>query len=230
MTLFALFGGMGEFDEWADPVHRRLVESGTGDGSACIIPTAMPEGELQAQDLAGYARIGIPVTVVPVRTPDDTKRQENADALGSCSVIFMHGGVPELLVSAFKDTTVWRAIVDAIGRGVSFAATSGGIMCISSKVPRFNDDHSEWTWVPGLKLLPRAAIGSHWDSERFAPTTRRPYEHLAQEELVVGVAESTVAIGDGTSWSVAGEGLVHVIDHGRDQAYRDGEQFEARLR
>jgi hypothetical protein len=41
MTLFALFGGMGEFDDWSIPVHRHLIEEGAGDGSVRVIPLGM---------------------------------------------------------------------------------------------------------------------------------------------------------------------------------------------
>jgi cyanophycinase-like exopeptidase len=191
------------------------------------------EDYLANEDLRLYGDIGVPATVLPVHERADAERQLNADALASCSLIFMHGGYADWLVDTFKDTPVWQAILDAVARGVSLAATSGGIMCLGGKVPRFSEDRNDsgWTsfgWVRGLGLLPGAVISSHWDSEDFA-FLRAPFEKLPPDERVVAVDERTVMIGDGTNWTAAGEGTVHVIQHGSDCVYRDGDRFEARL-
>jgi hypothetical protein len=71
-------------------------------------------------------------------------------------------------------------------------------------------------------------IGSHWNTDEYG-WLRTPYEQLSPEKLVVAVDERTVAIGDGASWAVAGQGAVHVTQHGRDEVYGDGDRFEARL-
>src|SRR5438477_3574803 len=103
MTLFALFGGMGEFDDWAEPVHLQLIEQGAGDGTVCVIPLGIGLEYLEEENLRLYGTIGIPCEVVPVDDREGALREENGAALSRCSSIFLHGGMPAWIIETLAD-------------------------------------------------------------------------------------------------------------------------------
>lgn len=226
--MLALFGGMGEFDGWAEDVHQELVRSAAGDGSARVIFTGHGDAADAREELDFFRRVGIRATDVWICSRSDADRVSVARELAGCSLIFMHGGMPAWLVDVLADTEAWRAILDALEDGTSFAATSGGIMCLGSQVPRFDDDLKMMEWVPGLALFPSMVIASHWDGERFR-WLREPYEELPPETTVIAVEGSTVGIVDGSRWHVAGKGHVHLIHGEHDERHVPGSRFEREL-
>lgn len=209
MALLALFGGYGEFDPWSTTVHTDLVRSGKGDGSVAILPMALSDEAIAQEDLRFFAEVGIPAVVVPVRTREDAEQQANAEALMSASSIFLHGGRPNWLVECLQDTAVWGSILEAIGRGASFAATSAGIECLGELILSYGMNAGEARWESGLGLFPSIVIGSHWNSERRAPL-REMYKTLLPEKVLLAIDERTSILGNGESWTVFGEGVVRV--------------------
>jgi cyanophycinase-like exopeptidase len=220
---FGLFGGFGEFDDWAAGVHRQLVEAGEGDGSVQILPMALGKQIVVAEDVALYRRLGIPAEIVDVTSRPDAERPEHADALSTASLIFVHGGRPAWVCDVLRDTPVWRAILQAIDRGASLAGTSGGIMCLGRAVPSVDRETAEATWVPGLSVFPEAVIAAHWASQAHEPLSRL-FRELT-DRLVVAVAERTAALGDGIDWSVFGEGSIHVLRSGNEDVHASGGSF-----
>lgn len=227
MGLLGLFGGYGEFDDWAGHVHRRLIDAGTGDGSVRILPMSYAIESVNEIDLPLYRELKVPTEIVPVSSRQDAERDENGDALATASLIFLHGGWPAWMSEVLSDTPVWLAVLNALSRGASLAATSGGIMCLGGTVPSFEESTGRVSWVPGLGLFPEAAIGSHWASE-VHEGIHRPYQEL-EGRLILAVEERAVAVGDGAQWSVFGEGDVHIIHSGREDVIPPGQSFELDL-
>jgi cyanophycinase len=228
MGLYALFGGLGEFDDRLADVHTRLLQLGGGDGSVRIIPLAFGDEGLAAEDLPFYRQANVRTKVVPVRSRANAEVSSNAEDLPGASLIFLHGGMPQWVTETLRDTKVWHAVVEAVDAGASLAATSGGIMALGGIVPAFNEDLTEHDWCSGLGLFPSIAIGSHWDSERFA-WMRRTYESQT-DRPVLAVDEATVAVGDGVVWCVQGVGAVHVVRNGQEQSWSSGESFTLDVR
>src|SRR5438874_2716293 len=108
MGLYALFGGLGEFDQLA-AVHATLLDEGTGDGSVRIVPLAFGDEGLAAQDLRFYREANVRAVVVPVRSRADAQVVSNAEALRGGSLIFLHGGMPAWVTGTLRETEVWIA-------------------------------------------------------------------------------------------------------------------------
>jgi len=99
VTAFALLGS-GEFEPWAEPVDRwlldRAAEAGR-DGSVLILPTASaPEGDAVfdkwgTMGLEHYAALQAPAEVVPLKTREDAASEELAAGLATASVVFFSG-------------------------------------------------------------------------------------------------------------------------------------------
>lgn len=226
MGELALFGGMGCFDDWANAVHRELIECGAGDGTVRIVATRLDDKEVVAGEIDFYATLGFPASVVYVCSRSDAESPANSSALEGASLVFLHGGMPAWLADMLRDTAVWRALVGTLSRGGSVAATSGAITCLGSRVPAFDDEFNFSGWGPGLAYFSSIVIGSHWDSERFL-LLRQPFEELSADVSVLAVDESTVAVRrESSRWSVIGKGAVRLIRDGQERSWVSGGDFD----
>lgn len=229
MGLFGLFGGWGDFDPWARSVHLQLIEAGAGDGSVRILPMAWPVDRVTEVDLPFYQALEVPAEVVPVTSRADARRSTYTSALGTASLIFLHGGrTPSWVAEVLGDTPVWLSILRALTRGASLATTSAGIMCLGPTVPLLDPSTEEVTgWAPGLGVFPNAAIASHWASQAYQEALQA--YHRLEERPICAVEEHTAAVGDGMHWSVFGEGAVHLVSDDGDEIVPSGQGFELDL-
>ena len=241
MTAFALLGS-GEFEPWAEPVDRwlldRAAEAGR-DGSVLILPTASaPEGDAVfdkwgTMGLEHYAALQAPAEVVPLKTREDAASEELAAGLATASVVFFSGGNPAYLATTLAGTAFWTRVVAELDRGLSFGGCSAGIACLGQVAPdsaatRFGDD----MWKPGLELFPGVVFGPHWDMlDTYIPGLRDVIvQGVPEGSRLLAVDERTAVLGDGQRWRVQGSGTASLYDAGTWERFGPGAAFEAELR
>jgi cyanophycinase len=227
--------GSGEFEPWAAEVDRWLLEHARrGSGRVLVLPTASaPEGDevfggwAQA-GIEHYASMGVAARVLGLKTGEDAARPEFIAALEDASMVFFSGGNPAYLAATLRATPFWEALLVAMEEGMAYGGCSAGAACLADVVPDsavagFGDR----LWQPGLGLLVDARIGPHWDAlDSFVPgLTDHIVRGLSPGSRLVGIDEATAMLGDGTEWTVAGKGSVHVYLDGAWDHHERSQRF-----
>lgn len=215
---FALLGS-GEFLPWTEPMDRRLLErSRDPDGMVLVFPAASAhEGDhvferWGAQGVAHYERLGARAQVMDVRRRDDASREDLIRRIDDAALIAFSGGNPARLAGIFAGTPMWSALLAAVADGVPYLGCSAGVSGLCERAfdneVRFRGER----WRPGLGLFREVLFAPHWDAiDRWVPgATRWILRSVPEGSLFVGLDERTALVGDGRTWSVHGEGRVHV--------------------
>lgn len=238
--MIGLFGS-GEFEEWAEPVDRLLLDSAANSsGRVLILPTASaPEGDevfdrWGAMGTDHYRRIGATPEVVPLKTREDAFSSEIAGRVEGAGLIFFSGGNPGYAAKVLKGTPFWKAVVRAIRSGTSFGGCSAGAGMLGAIAPDVTSDvvagNFEATiWLEGLKLYPQLFVGAHWDAlETFVPgLTDYVIRSIPPDCCLLAVDENTAVVGIGGRWTVHGRGAATVIQPGGAlRSFHTNESFE----
>lgn len=232
--------GSGEFESWAEPVDRILLDSGNGSDRVLILPTASaPEGDEVFDRWAQmgsdhYRKIGASPEVVQLKARDDAHRSDLAEQVAGAGLVFFSGGNPGYLAKALAGTPFWKAVLAAVRSGTSLAGCSAGATMLGAIAPDVTSDSvgdrlSNMIWVDGLKVYPRLLIGAHWDAlETYVPGLRQFIVGSIPDGCVLlGVDEDTAILGMKGNWTVHGRGGVTIIYRdGTDRRFDTGETFE----
>ncbi len=219
--------GSGEFDPWAAEVDRWLLDrSRTGDGRVLILPTASAsEGDevfefWASKGLEHYDGMGVVAEVVPLKTREDAARPDFVGKLSEASVVFFSGGNPADLAATLRDTPFWRALLEALDRGLAYAGCSAGVACLGDNAPDSSvREFSDALWKPGLGMFANVILGPHWDAlDSFLPgLTRFIIDSVPPGCRLFAIDEDTAAVGDGADWTVIGSGGAHIMLDGEWQ-------------
>jgi len=237
MTWWSLLGS-GEFQDWSEPVDRRLLDEADGDGRVLILPLASaPEGKdvferWGSLGLAHFSRLEIPAEVVELRTRQDTDDPRILERLDGASAVYFSGGNPAYLAATLADSEFLDAMTKQLERGMAYAGCSAGVACLSDMT--FDSDTTDLADVykPGLGLVPDTHFAPHWDMvDSFMPgATEFIVASVPEGQTFVGLDEDTAMVGDGSSWTVMGKSGIHVRTADRAwTTYRDGDRFELAL-
>ncbi len=226
-----LLMGSGEFEPWSEEVERVALQG--REAAVAILPTASAaEGDKTfdrwaRMGLEHFERMGVPATVVPLKTREDAEREDVARALDEAGMIFFSGGNPKKLAAAIGDTPFWGAMQAAMDRGAVFAGCSAGAMVASQSRDRGSARGLGVGWVFGLGLVPNVSFGVHWDKVRYIPLVPRlVVSRTPAGSWFVGLEERTAILGDGERWTVFGLGGASVRRAGSTRVYRAGDSFE----
>jgi cyanophycinase len=229
--------GSGEFEDWHDDLDRWLLES-SGDGSVLLLPTASArEGDdvfdaWAAKGREHYARGGIPVEVVPLKTRDDAHREDLVSLLDAAPAVFFSGGNPAYLAEVLVGTPFWERLVSRLGDGLAYAGCSAGVACLPEMAPDSDaEDITLDSLRTGLGLVRGAWLMPHWDMlDEYRPgLTTFITSSVPAGTTLVAIDETTAMVGDGASWRVMGSSRVHILSDGGWTDYISGEAFEMRL-
>jgi cyanophycinase len=231
--------GSGEFEPWNAPVDAWLTEREDAPGPrVLVIPTACAmEGDAMfdrwaAKGLDHYGTLGIPAEVLPLKTREDASRDDLIASLEGAAAAYFSGGNPAYLAGVLMETPFWRALCEAMGRGLAYAGCSAGVACLGERAPdserRVFDDE---LWRPGLGVFPNCSFGPHWDALDFHVPGLRDFivASVSPGHRLVAIDEDTAMMGDGIRWQLAGTGSVRVLAEGRWTEHPPGSRFELPL-
>ena len=236
MPWFALLGS-GEFEPWTDTIDRWLLEHGVGDGRILVLPTASaPEGDRvfhrwATMGLEHYARTGTAAEVVPLKTRADAASPDLVSCLRGASAVFFSGGNPAYLAATLMGTPAWEAIREEMDRGMAYAGCSAGVASLGEAAPdssiRDPLTADGGLMQPGLNLFPGTHFMPHWNAlDSYIPGLQDLVRRsVPPDRRLVAIDERTAALGDGTAWTVAGSGSVHIIRATDDQVHGAGSAF-----
>jgi len=220
--------GSGEYLPEAQELEAELLRLGISRGKSNTyiqIPTAAgKEGEdrlnFWRQRGADQAdRIGCEVRSLPVLTREDAHNQSWVEEIAKAGLIYFSGGDPVHLAEIFRDTPMWRAIMQAWGEGASLAGCSAGAMALGGKIIGIRRSHI----TEGLGLIPDIEVIPHYDKflgwlpDRVTAAVMRKDADTA----LIGIDENTALVLT-DKWRKFGKGKVHVL---RGEIEISGEVF-----
>jgi cyanophycinase len=215
------FLGAGEFEDWHADVDRTLLRNRAGQVLVCATGSA-PEGDevfegWVGKGLAHYDRLGWPATAPALKRPEDAHDDSVVRLLDDASMVFFSGGNPKWIAECLRGSPFWDRLRYRLAEGsVAYAGCSAGVACLSDPTYDADTEDMERVWVPGLGYVPGLLFGPHWDViDDWIPGAREFITASTPEGgVLVAIDENTAMVGDGSTWSVAGAGAVHLHPDG----------------
>jgi cyanophycinase len=227
--------GSGEFEPWTEAVDRWLLERASGDGRILLLPTASaPEGDevfgyWSQLGLAHYGDLGLPASVLPLKTREDARLAQMAGAVRGASMVFFSGGNPAYLAQVLEDTPFWAAVLEEMARGMAYSGCSAGVASLGQTAPDSSAQGlgAEMLSRRGLGLFPGISFAPHWDAlNTYVPGLREfILAAVPAGERLLAIDEQTALVGDGERWTVMGSGGAYLIDGGTERAFPAGASF-----
>jgi cyanophycinase-like exopeptidase len=222
--------GSGEFEPWSEEPERVALDG--ADARVAILPTASaPEGDAvfdrwAAMGLEHYASMDWPARVLPVKSREDAERPDLTGEIERADLVSFSGGNPKFLGSTLEGTVLWRAIERALDRGAVYEGCSAGAMVASQSRLQARERKVGASWTFGLGLVPHVSFGVHWDRMGKIPGMRWwVASRIPEASWFVGIDERTAILGDGTGWTVFGQGGAMVLHGGERRVFGAGERF-----
>jgi cyanophycinase len=214
--ILGLIGG-DEFHPGNEPQDEILAAAARDGATAFVVATAAARSrpEMAVRQAQGwFRRFGVDLAELPVYTKTQARNQSLADAAAKATFFYIGGGDPGLVASLLRDSPVGRAIVTAWRSGAVLAGSSAGAMalCAHSLVRQSFPGHTERRSVPGLAVVPDAALLPHHDT--FGSQWFTSARAALPEAVLIGVDERTCALWRSGTWQCLGAGGVTVYAPG----------------
>jgi len=204
-----------------DGILARVVkESGGKDALILIIPTASSiPGEIGKNYLSAFKKLGCTnVTVLDIRTREESDSTENLDWIRKADCIMFSGGNQSKITEKIGGTTFHKILIEKYqNENFVIAGTSAGAMCMSEEMIAGGSgtevlSKGVVSMTHGMNFIPSLIIDSHFIRRgRFG----RLAEAVAKfpELLGVGLAEDTgLVIKNAREFEVIGSGMVILFD------------------
>ena len=219
----ALAGG-AEFQPGCEDADRVLVDAAGGAGArVAILPTAAAaEGSphmAAANGVRHFSRLGanaFGVMIVDTATANDPAL---AAQLESAQLIYIAGGDPGYLLRCMRGGLAWQTILEAWQSGAVLAGASAGAMVLCEALwnPYARRIETALGLVKRAAVIPHHRAGSEW--------VKTLQGALGQEVTLLGIAEQTNLMWDGSTWRVAGPGEVMTYSQGQIAVHPAGDVF-----
>lgn len=208
----ALVGGE-EFTS-ACTFDRELLDV-SGASEVLVVPTGAayehPDRSIGAA-ASHFESLGANARGLEILARPDALAPSNVAELRAARFVYLTGDSPMHIVSVWKATPCWDALVEAWNDGAVIAGSAGGarVLCDPMVDPRGG------AFTLGLGLIAQLAVVPHhdqWTHDR----SRRTFELAGSQFPVVVVDKQTAVIRapDGT-WRSAGAGKVQIVLDGVD--------------
>lgn len=212
--LLALVGG-DEFHPGNEPQDRAMIAA-AGHGPAYVVTTAAARqrpGVAAGHAARWFASLGLEMTELPLRRRRDAEDPDLTALAAGAGLLYLCGGDPGLVASVLRESPAAEAMTGAWRRGAVLAGSSAGAMglCEHVLVRESFPGHTRRRPVPGLGIIPNAAVLPHYDTfgERWLPSARE----ALPDAVLIGVDERAAAVWRDGRWeAVGGVVTVHVPD------------------
>jgi cyanophycinase len=217
--LLGLIGG-DEFHPGNEPQDEVLASAARAGRPAYVVATAAarsrPEMAVR-QARRWFRQFDLDLAELPVYTKRQATDEALADAVAGAGFFYIAGGDPGLVASVLRETPVGTAMIAAWRSGAPLAGSSAGAMalCAHTLVRQAFPGHTERRSVPGLAVVPDAAVLPHHDrfGEKWFPSARA----ALPEAALIGIDERTCALWRSGTWHCLGAGMVTVYAPGPDR-------------
>lgn len=245
--------GSGEMADSMAEVHRALMRRLDGTPRPVFIDT-MAGFELNIDGIGAKARayiernLNMDLRIASYHRVDDPPEAIAAAvaAIRGGNYLFAGPGSPTYGVRTWRDSAVWRALIESWEAGAMLVFASAAALTLGAKTIPVYEIYKvgqEPFWSEGLDLLGRlgvrAAVVPHWNNRsgdqhdtRYcfigAPRFALLEDYLDAETLVIGVDEYTALLIDGETGQgeVLGAGEVTLRSHHHQVIFRAGQRFD----
>lgn len=210
--------GSGEYLPVMAELEKSLIQSGP---SLRYVQLATAAGQESLERLRYWERIGkeqadrigAQQVFLPVFTREDAMQIDIAEKIRGAGLIYLSGGDPHYLAQTMIGTPVWEAIMASWKSGTSLAGCSAGAMAFGPDIPHFRK--MKESGEIGLGLLPNIRVVPHYNKFfKWIPESAVQLFLKAPEGVrIVGIDEGTAIVtNDLKSWSIYGDGYVHLLN------------------
>ncbi|WP_456438449.1 cyanophycinase [Psychroserpens sp.] len=201
-------------------LYHVVRESGGTDAKIVVIPTASSiPVEVGENYLEAFATLGCEnVTVLDIRSKEDSEKQDSIDLIKSANCIMFSGGDQSKIANKIGGTEIHEIIKHRYKneKGFVVAGTSAGAMMMSKEMIAGGSATESFikgavNMYKGLSLIPGLIIDTHFIKRgRFG----RISEAVAQfpELIGIGLAEDTGMIIKNNKCRIIGSGMVIIFD------------------
>jgi len=196
-------------------------ESGGIDANIVIIPTASSiPVEVGENYMTAFTKLGCKnVTVLDIRSEEDSKKQTSIDLIKKANCVMFSGGNQSKITDKIGGTTIHTILMNRYKNesGFVIAGTSAGAMVMANKMIAGGSATEAFikgavTMYNGLGLIPELIIDTHFIKRgRFG----RQSEAVAKFPNLIGIglAEDTgMIIKNGENCTMIGSGMAIVFD------------------
>ncbi|RKE99062.1 cyanophycinase [Ichthyenterobacterium magnum] len=213
-----------------------VKEAGGVDSKIVVIPTASSiPVEVGENYLDAFSKLGCTnVTVLDIRSQEDSEKQESIDLIKSCDCVMFSGGDQSKITDRIGNTTIHNILTERYKNeeGFVIAGTSAGAMAMANEMIAGGSATESFIkgavlMYKGLGLIPELIVDTHFIKRgRFG----RQSEAIAKfpNLLGLGLAEDTgMIIKNGNDCTVIGSGMVIVFDgssltHNNEKVLEEG--------
>ncbi|HVR44968.1 MAG TPA: Type 1 glutamine amidotransferase-like domain-containing protein [Thermoanaerobaculia bacterium] len=207
--LVLIGGGEFSFGETAEIDRFLLDHMPSGRRRIAFIPTASGSPDY-ARHLGSYFRQldpSLEVVNVPVYRARDLRRARNLETIRSAGMVYVGGGVTNLIAETLRGTATEEAMREALESGAVVAGIGAGGASFGSFAI---DAHRPGSAVRGFGWIPGAAVETAFDPERGDPLAR--LMSLTEVTLGLGIPVRTaLAIAPDRSGTILGSGQLAVV-------------------
>lgn len=196
-------------------------EAGGTNANIVVIPTASSiPVEVGENYLEAFTTLGCKnVTVLDIRSKEDSEQQSAIDLITNANCIMFSGGDQSKITDKIGGTTIHKILLDRYNNesGFVIAGTSAGAMVMANEMIAGGSATESFIkgavdMYKGLSLIPELIIDTHFIKRgRFG----RQSEAIAKfpNLLGIGLAEDTgMIIKNGKDCTVIGSGMVIIFD------------------
>ncbi len=196
-------------------------ESGGIDANIVIIPTASSiPVEVGENYMTAFTKLGCKnVTVLDIRSEEDSKKQTSIDLIKKANCVMFSGGNQSKITDKIGGTTIHEILMNRYKNesGFVIAGTSAGAMVMANEMIAGGSATEAFikgavTMYNGLGLIPELIIDTHFIKRgRFG----RQSEAVAKFPNLIGIglAEDTgMIIKNGENCTMIGSGMAIVFD------------------
>ncbi|MCB0387563.1 MAG: cyanophycinase [Winogradskyella sp.] len=217
-------------------LYHVVQQAGGKDAHIVVIPTASSiPVEVGENYLSAFSALGCKnVTVLDIRSVEDSEKQTSIDLVKQANCIMFSGGDQSKITNKIGGTTIHKIMLDRYQNETGFviAGTSAGAMAMTKEMiaggsPKDAFVKGAVTMYKGLGLIPELIIDTHFIQRgRFG----RVSQAVSKFPNLVGfgLAEDTgMIIKNGNDCTVIGSGMVIVFDghkltHNNEKVLEEG--------
>ncbi|OUS01331.1 cyanophycinase [Flavobacteriales bacterium 33_180_T64] len=217
-------------------LYHVVKEAGGIDTKIIVIPTAssIPD-EVGKNYLDAFSKLGCTdVTVLDIRSKEDSEKPESIHHIKSANCIMFSGGDQSKITNKIGNTTIHSILVDRYKNETGFviAGTSAGAMVMANEMIAGGSATESFikgavNMYKGMSFIPELIIDTHFIKRgRFG----RQSEAVAKFPNLIGLglAEDTgMIIKNGNDCTVIGSGMVIIFDgskltHNNEKVLEEG--------
>lgn len=217
-------------------LYHVVQQAGGKDAHIVVIPTASSiPVEVGENYLSAFSALGCKnITVLDIRSVEDSEKQTSIDLVKQANCIMFSGGDQSKITNKIGGTTIHKIMLDRYQNETGFviAGTSAGAMAMTNEMiaggsPKDAFVKGAVTMYKGLGLIPELIIDTHFIQRgRFG----RVSQAVSKFPNLVGfgLAEDTgMIIKNGNDCTVIGSGMVIVFDghkltHNNEKVLEEG--------